>query len=218
MQAIQLYGSKVIHLQFDNSWDMCDGLMRFQEHYESPKFRGLIFTRDEFEKWYKDDTQSTSFNYHYDWSGFNFPSYIVEPFLEGKFDPLTPAEAKILDALRGIKLPYYVIGTSGSLADEDITMKHELAHALFYLDETYKQSCLDIVKDAEQKESKEFNDFTSYLKSIGYCDSVIYDEIQAYSICGGVGMVKRFNSLYSLVNPSLSSLFNKHLALLAIDK
>src|SRR4051794_40450987 len=36
----------VVHLSFTNYRDLTETFMRVQEHYESPRFRGLIFSRN----------------------------------------------------------------------------------------------------------------------------------------------------------------------------
>ena len=42
----------VFHLAFPSRYLLTSTFLRFQEHYESPHFRGKIFTREEFEDWY----------------------------------------------------------------------------------------------------------------------------------------------------------------------
>ncbi|MEK7106247.1 MAG: ABC transporter ATP-binding protein, partial [Patescibacteria group bacterium] len=52
--------------------------LRFQEHYESPKFRGQFFSLEEFMDWYAEEYGN--FTYYKDWTGFNIPSYILKSF------------------------------------------------------------------------------------------------------------------------------------------
>ena len=52
--------------------------MRFQEHYESPEFTGTVFTVGAFRKWYAETYGA--FTYASDWSGFNIPGTVLEPF------------------------------------------------------------------------------------------------------------------------------------------
>ncbi len=66
----------------------------------------------------------------------------------------------------------YVIGIS-NIKD----LNHELAHAKFYLDSDYKRQIID--------EWENLNNLTrthiyNFLKKLGYSDSVIIDEYQAY--------------------------------------
>ena len=91
-----------IHLlSFDTQHDLTSTFLRFQEHYESPRFKGEVFTLDEFQDWYIKNSpngiETGKFTYHTDWNGFNIPSHILKPFYEGKFDPLSFDEQAILE-------------------------------------------------------------------------------------------------------------------------
>ncbi len=119
----------VIHLEFPSQEIMAATFLRPQEYYESPRFRGSIFSLEEFKKWYI--SEKGAFTYEKDWPGFNIPSYILKPFYEGKFDPLSEGEKEFLDIFRGKAEPFYIIGTSKENPPE--YMDHELAHALFEL-------------------------------------------------------------------------------------
>ena len=43
----------LIHLEFETQKDLTSSLIRFQEHYESPKFRKKMFSFKDFYEWYK---------------------------------------------------------------------------------------------------------------------------------------------------------------------
>jgi len=59
--------------------------LRFEEYYESPRFKGRIFTFDEYRKWYVKNSpkgkKTGRFTYYSDWSGFNIPSYALKTVL-----------------------------------------------------------------------------------------------------------------------------------------
>jgi len=156
---------------------MCKTLLRFQEYYESPKFRNKIFTLKEFKIWYKESKANKKFTYYDDWNGFNFPSYVLKPFYSGKFENLTASEKKILKTFSKQTGKFYVIATA-SRGDSN-TILHEVAHALFYLDKQYQADAKSIVDNLK---SEEYKSFTDNLKKIGYYKSVYKDETQAYLI------------------------------------
>jgi len=70
-------------LVFKNQIDLTSTLLRFQEHFESPKFKDKIFSHKEFVNWYSKGKEG--FTYFKDWSGFNFPSTNLKNFKNGQF-------------------------------------------------------------------------------------------------------------------------------------
>src|SRR5262245_26903475 len=82
-------------LVFETQYELASTFLRFQEHYESPKFRKKIFSLEEFMDWYGQENKG-KFSYFKDWAGFNIPSTEFEPFLEGKFDPLLEKEKRLM--------------------------------------------------------------------------------------------------------------------------
>lgn len=160
----------IIHLKFKRKRDLTRHFLRFQEHFESPKFRGKVFSLSEFKPWYKKEKGKTSFTYYEDWSGFNFPSKTLKPFLEGKFNPLSGYEKKIIKTLEGYSGKFYVIGTF-----KDADLKHELAHALFYVDDQYHAKVMKILASIDKKV---FID--RFIEMRGYHPSVWDDEVHAY--------------------------------------
>ncbi len=161
--------ANIIHLKFKLKRDLTKTMLRFQEHFESPKFKDKFFSLEEFKTWYASTTKSKKFTYYSDWSGFNFPSKILKPFYEGKFDPLTAEEKTILDLLREEGDKFYVIAT---FKNEDV--KHETAHARFYVDAEYRKQVKKVVKTIDTKP------LFKVLKGMGYDKSVLIDEAHAY--------------------------------------
>jgi hypothetical protein len=159
-------------VQFSSQKDMAETFLRFQEHYESPKFMGQIFTHEQFEKWYTE--VKGKFSYYEDWDGFNIPSSALKPFQEGKFNPLTKNEKKLLSLFKNIKGNFYIIAFHGG---GHHLLGHELAHALFYTNKEYKKKVLKILKKYNLKKIRK-----ELLSVGGYGKNVIEDEIQAYSV------------------------------------
>jgi hypothetical protein len=189
--------------------------LRFQEHYESPRFRGKIFSLDEFKKWYvknsKKGKSSGMFTYCSDWGGFNIPSYVLKPFYEGRFDPLSKKEKNMLDIFRNKTGKFYIIGTFGRTAESKKTLKHEVAHGLFYTNPDYKKGVLKILNTLGKSALKKVH---AHLGSkTGYHESVFTDETHAYILTGMKKLVKKkvvspddINS----VNERLNALFDRY--------
>lgn len=143
--------------------------MRFQEHYESPKFKDQIFTVGQIKLWYSETYGADT--YHKDWVGFNLPSKILKPFKNGLFDPLTDEEKELLDLFKYRQDDFYIIG-----ANDEATIRHELAHALFAYSISYRNKINDICKIYK----RQLTPVVKYLIDKGYHKDVINDEIQAY--------------------------------------
>lgn len=145
--------------------------MRFQEYYEStnPQFRNKIFTQGQLKRWYSETYGSNS--YHSHWIGFNFPSKVLIPFKEGLFDPLTIEEQRLLDLFKYRGDDFYIIG-----AQNTSTLRHELAHALYASNPKYSNEINKFLNSNKKK----LKSTTKYILDKGYCEEVLYDEIQAY--------------------------------------
>lgn len=168
-KKIQKLDFNSVLLQTDSEESLSRCFLRFQEHYENPKFRGEIFTLGQIKHWYSVTYGADT--YHRDWSGFNFPSHVLKPFKEGLFDPLTEEEKALLDLFRYRHDNFYVIGAN----DSSVT-RHELSHALYSYDIKYKVA----IDGLCFKHKKELSKIGKYLINKGYHKDVINDEIQAY--------------------------------------
>jgi hypothetical protein len=140
-----------------------------QEHYESSRFRNKVFTLDEYKEWYA--ARFGAFTYYQDWSGFNVPSSALAPFYAGRFDPLQRREQRLLRLFRGEREPFYVIGICS-----DADLKHEIAHALFYMRPDYRRA----VKTAMR--GYDTSGLRKRLASMGYHRHVLTDEVHAYLV------------------------------------
>lgn len=148
---------------------LCKTFIRFQEHYEGLQFKGKVFTLGQLKNWYSIKYGANT--YERDWSGFNFPSYVLNPFKNGLFDPLTEEEIVLLDLFRYRDDNFYIIG-----ANNDNVTKHELTHALYWYNSKYKENIDNLCK----KYSIQLKKITRYLMNKGYHKDVINDELQAY--------------------------------------
>ncbi len=187
--------SNIIHVNFESQIEMCETFCRFQEHYESPAFKGKVFTLGQYREWYSE--QFGKWSYYTDWHGFNIPDYALKAFKDGLFDPLTEEEQEFLDMFRYKKGKFYVIGTYG----EAEALEHEICHALFYLDADYRIRVSDIISKIDKKESA-WIALEDFLLNAGYAAEFIDDEIQAFLACN-----EEFFEKYKLEIPKDAYLF-----------
>ncbi len=131
---------EIVWFDFTSKKQLAKTFVRFQEFYEGPHHAGKIFTLADYKKYYK--RKWGKWSYYKDWSGFNIPSHILGPFENGSFDPLREIELDFLDTIHKLNMPpvFYIIGTFGG-GNHD-TLKHEIAHALFYTNSAYRQNVL----------------------------------------------------------------------------
>lgn len=169
---------RIVLVEFYTQYEMCSTLMRFQEHYESPRFRGRIFDHEQFMDWYASKNEEV-FSYFQDWEGFNFPNSTLQPFYEGRFDPLLRKELRcFLETMRRQygrrwSADWYVIGCLAGKKHE-LTLKHEIAHAFFLVDERYRHAVLESIRAHKTESIKQ------QLEKMGYHESVFEDEVHAY--------------------------------------
>jgi hypothetical protein len=175
---VKIYNNNIVHLNFNSQKELTFALCRPQEYYEcnSTKLRGKVFTFEKFIDHYTDiDGFITYFSY---WSGFNLPGHVLEEFFDSF--KLNDREQKIRQITLDFKnKPYYLIATKKGDSE---TLKHELIHAHYYLNPVYKQEANVLVKHMRPDLKKEI---TSVLKSLGYSQNVMIDEINAYMSTSG---------------------------------
>lgn len=167
----------------EDSYDLAMLFCRAQEFYESPNddFRGKDFSIWDYMKWYTKNNK-LGFTYMTDWAGFNIPFETIQQCYRNRIVE-TPYDSEMLDIITKISKQKaegkaYVIGTDSEVSD---TLKHEMCHALFSLNESYKSKALDCLKiiTAEDRLQMEKN-----LQEMGYTQEVFDDEIQAYLMYG----------------------------------
>ncbi len=171
-------------LIFNTQKEITKTFLRFQEFYESPKFKGKIFSLDDFKKWYivnsPQGKKTGEFTYYSDWNGFNIPSSVLKPFYSGKFNPLTLREKKILKIFSKRKDKFYIIGVHRESKNIKTFLQHEIAHGLFFTDYNYKKEVLNVISKFNTKLMEK-----ELMKKAGYHREVLLDEVQAYSISTG---------------------------------
>lgn len=174
---------------FDCQYFVTSTLVRIQEYYESSSdlFRNKVFDLDSYMDWYA-LTHAGKFSYFEDWVGFNIPGEVIQKWANDFSSIGYRAKEKELLSKLPIdsKERWYFIATHKS-ADNSVSA-HEIAHALWYLNDEYRTACQ---KNIEQMSVDVKEIATTYLKSRGYCDAVIDDEINAYFATGDVEDLKK---------------------------
>lgn len=174
------FGCNYILLNYESQYQLMYSLARFQEFYENPILKGKVFSRE--------DLQLISPDYYILWSGCNFPSKVIIEMLDFGFT-FDRHELVVYDLVCGSDLSVVV----GIHSNDCSTLSHELVHVLYYSNREYALEVERVVKS----DREEFGRLREYLIGMGYDDSVIVDEINAYC----VGLVKHggLKSKYSKV-------------------
>lgn len=166
-------------VRFSSQYEITSTFMRFQEYYESPRFRGRVFSWEDFMDWYA--KQKGNFTYFEDWNGFNIPSHVLAPFYAGKFNPLMKKEEKLLSRFKNMGGNFYIIGTWRTGKEGDLN--HEITHGLFYCRPDYQRQVRRCMRHFDTSVIKR------ELLKLGYHSAVIVDEINAY-VLNDIGGLK----------------------------
>lgn len=185
-------------VRFDSQYALASTFLRFQEHYESSRFRNRVFTLEEYMDWYAEEFGA--FTYYEDWEGFNVPSTALEPFYRGEFDPLLRKEQRLLRLFESVRRPYYVIGIA-----KDVHLKHELAHALFFMRPEYNKAVRAAMREYDTSA------LAGQLADMGYHRSVLTDEVHAYLVSGSETPGLSVRALAPL-RRKLQAIFRRHAA------
>jgi len=196
---------KIHLLTFGNQQDITSTFLRFQEHYESPYFQGKNFPLDEFKIWYIQNSpngiKTGNFTYYSDWNGFNIPSYVLKPFYEGKFDPLSDQEQQFLEIFKNIDGVFYIIGLHGEYKNQKAVLRHEIAHALFYTNENYQSEVLQLLLKFNIESMKK------EIFSLGYHENVLDDEVHAFCVDTGRDLK---TPIPEKLSEELNNVYNKY--------
>jgi len=176
----------------DDNYDRAMLFCRYQEYYESPykKFRGKKFSWMEYMREYKIFWKKDVFTYPEDWSGYNIPSNILEGGIDA-FYKETEYDVIMNDVFfhcsidsqnknDGQRCDWYLIGASS----KDLkTMDHEIAHGLYFTNNTYKKIVDVLIKNIKPTH---YEKLKKKLIKMGYVNDkkIIDDEIQAFMSTG----------------------------------
>ena len=173
---VESTSNNIIFLKAESQYELTSTFLRISEFYESinPKFRNKYFELEEYMDWYAE--KYGNFTYMSDWSGFNVPSDAAGRFFARFHEKLSKKEQALHELITQSdvdKSKFYIIGTY----ENDNTVEHEYAHAMYYLDKEYK-SKMNALTDALPMKFR--TAFADKLIKDGYCKQVLLDEGQAY--------------------------------------
>lgn len=227
---------RVFAVIMKDDWVRPMTFLRVQEYYESPNpdFRGKHFNIWDFIEWYS-STKRGAFTYAFDWSGFNIPLPIAWECYEGtektrrgekyngvrsmpdtwksKWDEtmkdiVWEVQSKMFNKKNRRDMNAYIIGARDT---EGSTFQHEVAHGLYYTNKEYKELMDEIT---ETIPLNHYLKFRQNLLDMGYTESVVDDEIQAYLSWGwdyakfSKGVPKK---ICKQLNKEYLKVFNKYL-------
>jgi hypothetical protein len=170
---------KTYLMVYKSYFEMGMSFLRLQEYYESAskKYKGKHFDIFEFMRHYTKKNKLTYFSYTDDFAGYNLPSSVVDAHRNVKDRNLF--EKDLFMHLNKIKdKNFYLIG---SLEGKTRTLKHEVAHSLYYHKKDYRDEMLAIIKKIKPNKIKKLY---KALTKMGYDKSVFDDELQAYFSTG----------------------------------
>jgi hypothetical protein len=173
---------KIYLFTAENQKDLALTFFRVQEFYESPhpELNGAKFsTYDFLNRVMDNDGNIEYFNY---WAGFNIPGEVVNEWWKKQdVNQATTHELVFFNLLNdaGVDFSqtYYVIGT---LEKDKRTIKHEIAHALYYTDQEYYKEMFNLTSEFMFLYKDQYQISRNSLINMGYCNKVLDDEIQAY--------------------------------------
>lgn len=180
----------IYYLRFDSAYQLAMHFLRAQEYYESPKFRGKLFTIVDYMEWYSGVYGKGTFTYPKDWSGFNVPSWVLHQVYAGKipdpnkYDDFMESIIKKIVGVEGVS-NFYLIGTSaeGHRGDKDETsvLSHEIAHGLYYTNKEYNDSVQELLNKMDRVS---YSAARKVLADMGYDETTQVDEVHAYASTG----------------------------------
>jgi len=176
--------NNLLHFAFKKQKDLALTFFRIQEFYESAN-PALIKTPFDIFSFLNESMNSDGeLDYFSQWSGFNFPGHAYLEWKhyvnKGEITDITRLEKeldRVITSNVDISKPFYIIGT---LKNDAAVFRHEVAHALYYLNKDYKVDMDFLVNKLKNDQSKFYKGISKILLKKGYNESVLVDELQAY--------------------------------------
>lgn len=177
MELIEIM-PKVFYISFSNKKELTTTMCRPQEYYESEHshIRGQYFDWPTFIDTFSEETGELKyFGY---WSGFNIPSDVFQQWMKDFAHDFSPKEKALIELIKEKvdieNEKFYIIASEkGKIC----TIQHEIAHALYHLNDNYKLH----MDSLTAKLPHDFKaTFKKTLNEMGYADTVMLDETQAY--------------------------------------
>lgn len=172
----------VILLRFTEAYHQGMCLWRYQEYYESPRWKGKTPSFWEFSQHYASTVGYGCMSYPADIDGYNFPYHVVRKVNEyaRAFTPYDTFIKPVLAKLDGQCT--YMIGMARDTTYS--TLKHEVAHALWFTNRSYQAEARKLLKSVPKVTMESWELDLKAEKT--YHPSVWKDEMNAYLATGVV--------------------------------
>jgi len=183
--------NNIFVLTFDDQYDLAMHFLRWSEFAESTddKIRGTHFKILDFIESYA-KSHKNSFSYPSDWAGFNLSSRVFSQYPWDAIPDPNQYDAfmkKVVSFIYQVTAgdPFYLIG---HVTGQDDIVDHEMAHAMYDRNTEYmKQAGILMNKIPE----KNYLDLWNAIVDMGYPESVVRDEMQAYLSTGLIAVLRR---------------------------
>lgn len=170
--CIYKLAKNIVFLRFESCEESNLTLARASAFYESPVFREHVPIESRaLNQWFIENLGEKPSSL-----GFNIPAISLINYFSSHNKILTKREMKLKNILSTIDYKY-LITTSKDDFFEQMTLEHEISHSLFHLDKTYRMIATRLVKKLQK-----IRFFASKLRSMGYNDRVLIDEMSAYTL------------------------------------
>ena len=176
----------IYYLEFDSSYRSAMHMLRFEEYYESPKFKGQIFSLIDFMEWYASEHDDV-FSYPADWGGFNVPSTSLLAVRNATIPDFNRYDAlmfEIIDQVVTRENGHIFYFISSSKEEPKVTLNHEIAHAFYACDPEYRQAMDTTINAWKEQYPTKYEKAALVLKKLGYHEQSVQDEIHAYCATG----------------------------------
>jgi len=212
---------KIFALEIPSNWDRAMVFLRAQEFYESasPRFKNKDFDIWDYLRWYSVERNMATgtFDYPMDWAAYNIPIKTVVKSLDVFTGEYTPYDIFMDEILHQIFNQYCVSEEDTYLVGvKDITdknLRHELSHALWYTEPTFKKEASSLLKDVPYELLVEGK---STLSRMGYHKAVLVDEFVAYTATGDMKRLIKSSDSYRTLEKPFKALLTKYLTSLKI--
>lgn len=207
------------HLQFPTNYLMNATLIRFQEYYESPKFKGKPFTLEEYMDWYV-LAEEGKFDY-FEWvEGVNIPTSVLVDFNKAVQSELGRKERILYNYFKHVGVDGYIIATSKTSYDG--VLMHETAHGIYDLKPKYRREVQAFMRSKVQYKLV-VKEIYKYLKDKHYHRKLYRDEAHAYILNGAVAVDMHIftgygRDVFKEMTRGLRKIYRRHLEKSRIDK
>lgn len=195
----------VFMVTYSSHKKLCNAVMRMIIRYDH-EIEPMSLRK--FKLAYKYLYNKKDFSFHEDWDGFLLTSEMMSHFYKGHWNPLSLQEQKLLKTFKSLYSKgkkFAVIAVSETSTPS--TLKHEVAHALFAINDNYHKEVYKVLDSINLK------DVYRILRKQGYHEKDLDDEAHSY-LMNNLNWLKeqglKSYSSYFEVSAKLNYIFEKY--------